>query len=79
MFYCSPLLMEVNVALRFVLSDGITAIRARPVAEAMRAYSIAVAPDSFLRKHANITLSFVLIDTALGITTKKGWLIHASN
>lgn len=49
--------MLVNVEFRLVLMVGITATRARPVAAAIRPYSIAVAPDSSFMKRANIILS----------------------
>ena len=54
--------MLLNVLVKLVSMAGMTATRARPVAAAIRPYSIAVAPDSSLKKRANITLSLILTD-----------------
>lgn len=52
--------MLVNVEVSLPLMAGITATRARPVAAAIRPYSIAVAPDSSLKNFFIINSNFYL-------------------
>jgi hypothetical protein len=60
--YYEPLVMlppmPTNLFLITLPSVGIVATRAKAIAEAMRAYSIAVAPDSSFMKRTNL---FILI------------------
>ena len=59
--------MKANLVLMIVPSAGIADTKANAMAEAMRAYSIAVAPDSLLMKIPNLIILFsnVTHDTQL--------------
>ena len=48
----------VNVVVNALSTAGITATKTRPVAAAIRPYSIAVAPDSSFMKRTNLLISY---------------------
>jgi hypothetical protein len=53
-----PVVMALNLVNKMPLRDGKTATNIKPIAAAIRPYSIAVAPDSSIRKFFILKLQF---------------------